>query len=77
MIKQVTLKNGLIHTYSTTKHCIKQVETGEQYEEAYDAPIAGFTYEEAEDYTYEYKEAQREKLEQQIENLQQEDSTDE
>ena len=77
MIKQVTLKNGLVHTYSTTKHCIKQVKTGIQYEEAYDLPSAGHTYEEAEDYTYEYKQSQREKLEQQLDNLQQEDSTDE
>lgn len=77
MIKQVTLKNGLVHTYSTTKHSIKQVETGFEYDDAYDLPDSGYTYEETENYTTEYLIGQREKLEQQLDNLQQEDSKDE
>lgn len=77
MIKQATLKNGLVHTYSTTKHSIKQVETGIEYDDAYDLPDSGYTYEETENYTTEYLIGQREKLEQQLDNLQQEDSKDE
>lgn len=62
MIKQTTLKSGLIHTYSTTEHLIRQVETGFLYDEAVDLPTASFTYEETEDYTDKYIQKQKEKL---------------
>lgn len=43
-------KNGhiLIHTYSDLKLKIRQIETGEIYDEAYDEPNV-YTYEEVEE----------------------------
>lgn len=43
MIKQETLKNGLIRTYSDQNKYIIQVETGIEYAEAIDIPNK-FTY---------------------------------
>ena len=63
MIKQTSLKSGLVHTYSTTEHLIKQVETGYIYDEAVDLATASYTYEETDDYTDAYYQKQKEKLE--------------
>ena len=69
MIKKTTLKSGLIHTYSTTSHLIRQIETGFIYDEAVDHPTASYTYEETDEYTDQYLQKQKEKLKELQEQL--------
>jgi hypothetical protein len=45
MLVQETLPNGLVKTYSNAGLMIKQIETGELYEEAIDIPY-NYTYNE-------------------------------
>lgn len=63
MVKQVDYRDKFIRSYSTRNRKIKQIKTGDLYDEAIDLKEYPMEYEETEAYTDEYKMKQKLKSE--------------
>lgn len=63
MVKQVDYRGRFTRSYSTRNRKIKQIKTGDLYDEAIDLKEYPMEYEETEEYTDEYKMKQKLKSE--------------